>query len=67
VIYPQNGANNAGLYEFQATTAGTSGGTEPSSWPQTVGASVGDGSVTWTNVGINGINCRGDVFIVKLR
>jgi len=64
VIYPRNGANNAGLYEFQVTTAGTSGATQPSSWPQTVGASVMDGSVTWTNVGIN---CRGDVFIVKLR
>jgi hypothetical protein len=66
VIYPHiNGANNPGLYEFQANpTGGTSGGTEPSSWPQTLGATVGDGSVTWTNVGIN---CRGDVFIVKLR
>ena len=66
MIYPHiNGANNPGLYEFQANaTGGTSGGTEPSSWPQTLGATVGDGSVTWTNVGIN---CRGDVFIVKLR
>ncbi len=39
------------LYAFRCTTAGTTGATEPT-WPATVGATVTDGTVTWTNVGI---------------
>jgi hypothetical protein len=39
-------------YYYQCTTAGTSGGTEPS-WPTTVGATVKDGNAVWTCAGIN--------------
>lgn len=35
---------------FEVTTAGTSGGTEPS-WNTTVGGTTSDGSVTWTTRG----------------
>lgn len=35
----------------EATTAGTSGGSEPS-WNATVGGTTSDGSVTWTNRGL---------------
>jgi hypothetical protein len=38
-------------YYYKVTTAGTSDGTEPASWPTTVGATVTDGTVTWTNMG----------------
>lgn len=34
-------------YYYEVTTAGTSGGTEPT-WPTTVGNTVVDGTVTWT-------------------
>ena len=35
-------------YVFECTTAGTSGGSEPGSWPTTPGNTQADGSVTWT-------------------
>ena len=34
-------------YIYQCTTAGTSGGSEPT-WPTTIGNTVADGTVTWT-------------------
>jgi hypothetical protein len=37
-------------YVYRAQASGTTAGTEPT-WPTTVGATVVDGSVTWTNVG----------------
>jgi hypothetical protein len=37
-------------YTFVATTAGTSGTTQPT-WPANQGLQVSDGTVTWTNVG----------------
>src|SRR5712671_4471976 len=49
--------NNAGGYTFEATTVVAPG--HPSStantgmtWPQTVGAALLDGNITWTNVGL---------------
>lgn len=45
-------ANNPGGYYFQATTAGTTGGTTPFfQSAQTQGATITDGGVTWTNIG----------------
>ncbi len=40
-------ATGSGIYWFKATTAGTSGATEPT-WPGTLGGTVVDGTVTWT-------------------
>jgi hypothetical protein len=38
-------------YRYAVTTAGTSSGTEPATWTTTIGGTVTDGGVTWTNVG----------------
>jgi prepilin-type N-terminal cleavage/methylation domain-containing protein len=40
-------ANFNGYY-YTCTTAGTSGNTEPTNWPTISGATVADGTVTWT-------------------
>ena len=49
--------NRANGYSYECTTAGTSGSGEPK-WPQTIGATKTDGSVTWTcrAASSNGIN-----------
>lgn len=38
-------------YRYAVTTAGTSGASEPGSWTTTIGGTVSDGSVVWTNIG----------------
>jgi hypothetical protein len=67
-LSPAPDEGNDGGYVYQATScngACTSGGTEPATWNQTVGGTTTDGTITWTNEGLQ--NCRGDVFIVKLQ
>ncbi len=56
-IKPGPTANNAGGYTFEATSVvppGHASLTANSSifWPQTVGATLVDGDITWTNVGL---------------
>jgi len=61
-------AGNAGGFVYQATACSgtcTSGGVEPNTWNQTAGGTTSDGTITWTNLGP--LNCRGDVFIVRLQ
>jgi hypothetical protein len=38
-------------YYYKCTTAGTTGGTQPT-WGTTIGGTTTDGTVTWTNVGL---------------
>ena len=45
--------NNAGGYSFEATVAGTGGGSCPT-FPQTVGNTVSDGGATLVNLGVAG-------------
>jgi hypothetical protein len=37
-------------YRYKCTTAGTSSGTEPGSWPLTVGSTVSSGTAVFTNI-----------------
>lgn len=57
IVWQQNHAYSAGDiirptivngHSYICTGAGTSGGTEPASWLTTVGATVADAGVTWT-------------------
>lgn len=45
------GGANGGGYNYVATVSGTSSGTEPNPWNQTVGSTQSDGSMTWTVAG----------------
>lgn len=47
--------NNAGGFTYQCSVAGVTNGSAPALWPQTVTNTVGDGGVTWLNVGA-GVN-----------
>jgi hypothetical protein len=51
IITPTSG--NAGHYSYEATVAGTGGGSAPT-WTQTPGASVTDGGATLVNIGVAG-------------
>lgn len=51
---------NGNLYRCE--TAGTSGGTAPA-WPTTFGATVADGSVTWTNIGTSLVQFTADATV----
>lgn len=52
LIRPSTG--NAGGFAFRCTVPGTTGASEPATWNQTVGGTVSDGTVTWTNAGLHG-------------
>lgn len=43
-------------YAYVCSSAGTTGAAQPSAWPATIGASVTDGSVTWTAVRLSEVN-----------
>ena len=53
-------------YRYQATTAGTTAGTEPT-WPTTIGSTVTDGTVVWTCRGteVYDANCPHTASLVK--
>jgi len=54
LIVPSGGANPGG-YSFRCTSGGVSASVEPTSFPQTVGNTLNDGSLIWANVG-QGVN-----------
>ena len=60
MLWPVTG--NAEKYVYQSSGSCTTGGTEPSPWNQTVGATQSDGGCTWTNVG----TYRGDVVAIVM-
>lgn len=47
--YVQDPTSPANNFAFRCTTAGTTGGSEPT-WPTSAGATVADGTVVWTAV-----------------
>jgi hypothetical protein len=68
IINPQSGNANHSSFQYQVgeatgySSCTTNGSTEPT-WPQTAGATVSDGSCTWTNVsgmyGTKQLPCNG--------
>jgi len=76
VIRPTD--NNAGKYTFKVTSAGHSVNTNDSSfppivppattrsWPQTLGGTQTDGTVTWTNIGLSPIPTSGQLNTLTL-
>jgi hypothetical protein len=55
IITPLSG--NAGGYSYEVKVNGTSGASSAPTWPQTVGATVSDGTgaLIWVNVGVGGV------------
>lgn len=53
-------------FRYEVTTAGTTAATEPA-WPTTPGATVADGTVTWTcrSYAVTDINCPHDPSMVR--
>ena len=52
IITPLTG--NAGGYSYEIKTTGTTGSSAPT-WTQTPGAIISDGTMSWTNVGVGGV------------
>lgn len=53
--------NNASGYFFAATVAGTTGASAPT-FPQTIGTTVADGTVTWKNIGLGSLDAASAAF-----
>jgi hypothetical protein len=63
---PVNGGNNGDyIYSIQSCSGACSTGATKPAFPQTSGATVVDGTITWVNTG-SVQNCRADDVIVKL-
>lgn len=63
---PTKGGNSGDyIYQVQSCSGACSTGTSKPSFPQTSGATVVDGTITWVNTGLLQ-NCRADDVIVKL-
>jgi phage tail sheath protein FI len=58
VIRPTVG--NAGGFAYRATTAGSTGGTEPATWGQVASGTTADGGVVWTNIGVDDLTAGVD-------
>ena len=63
---PVMGGNNGDyIFQIQSCSGACSTGTTKPAFPQTNGATVVDGTITWVNTGLLQ-NCRADDVIVKL-
>ena len=60
MLWPRS--HNGGLYVYSTNSGCTTGGTEPTTWNQTVGGTQIDGGCTWTNIG----TYRGDIVAVEM-
>lgn len=51
ILFPTSG--NAGLFYFESLASCRSGGTQPTTWNQTIGGTTTDNTCTWNNIGLS--------------